>query len=315
MSIPLFLDCDTGIDDALTLAYLLRSPEVDLVGIGTVGGNTDAATAARNTLALLELEGRTDVPVAIGSTDPVVGSFRGGAPEVHGANGVGGVALPEPCAAPVDGSAAAALIRAAREHPGRLRVLAIGPCTNLALALAEAPDLPGLVHSVTVMGGAVLGTGNVTEIAEANIHNDPEAAAAVLAADWAVTLVPLDLTLQHRFTEADRAALARADSPGVVAISQMVDFYLDFYATRLGVRECALHDPLAAALAIDEVTTTVAQETNVVVDTSDGPHRGATVADRRAPGGGRLTRVVLGVDAPFGPKLVSRLVGQAGPPF
>jgi purine nucleosidase len=189
-----------------------------------------------------------------------------------------------------------------------LRVLAIGPCTNLAIALAEAPDLPGLVHSVTVMGGALLGTGNVTEIAEANIHNDPEAAAAVLAAGWPVTLVPLDLTLQHRFTEADCATLAGAAAPAVAAISRMVDFYLDFYATRLGVRECALHDPLAAALAVDDVRVSFAQETHVVVDTSNGPHRGATVADRRERADGPLTRVVLSVDEPFGPRLLARLM-------
>ncbi|RJS46587.1 nucleoside hydrolase [Nocardioides cavernaquae] len=308
MSVPLFLDCDTGIDDALTLAYLLRHPGVDLVGIGTVGGNIEAAQAAHNTLALLQLDGRIDIPVAIGSTDPLIGTFGGGAPQVHGADGVGGVPLPAPDASPVAGSAAEALVRAARAHPGELRVLAIGPCTNLALALQEAPDLAGLVHSVTVMGGAVLGGGNVTSIAEANIHNDPEAAAAVLSAAWKVTLVPLDLTLQHRFTEADCAALAQAGAPAVVAISAMVDFYLDFYATRLGVRECALHDPLAAAVAIDDVRAVIAHDTHVVVDTSDGPHRGATVADRRARSDGPLTRVVLGVDAPFGPLLLSRLM-------
>jgi purine nucleosidase len=307
VKVPLFLDCDTGIDDALTLAYLLRNPDVDLVGIGTVGGNIDAERAAHNTLALLELEGRADIPVAIGSTDPLVGCYGGGAPQVHGVDGVGGVSLPDPSAGVVEGSAATALIDAARAHPGSLRVLAIGPCTNLALALEQAPELPGLVHSVTVMGGAVLGTGNVTEIAEANIHNDPEAAAAVFAADWPVTLVPLDLTLQHRFTESDCEALAGAEAPAVVAISQMVDFYLDFYETRLGVRECALHDPLAAALAVEDIGATLAQRTHLVVDTSDGPHRGATVADRRARGDGPLTRVVLSVDAPFGPLLLARL--------
>ena len=308
MTVPLFLDCDTGIDDALALAYLLRNPEVAVVGIGTVGGNIDAERAAHNTLALLELEGRRDIPVAIGSTDPLVGTFGGGAPQVHGEDGVGGVLLPDPSTRVADGSAAEALVQAARAHPGALRVLAIGPCTNLALALEQAPELPGLVHSVTVMGGAVLGTGNVTEIAEANIHNDPEAAAAVFSAGWPVTLVPLELTLQHRFTQSDREVLATAEAPAVVAISRMVDFYLDFYATRLGVRECALHDPLAAALAVGDVQATIAQETHVVVDTSDGPHRGATVADRRARGDGPLTRVVLSLDAPFAPRLLATLM-------
>ncbi|MFT4263672.1 MAG: nucleoside hydrolase [Nocardioides sp.] len=165
MTVPLFLDCDTGIDDALALAYLLRTPGVDLVGIGTVSGNVSAARAAQNTLALLELEGVGDLPVFVGRHDPLVGGFLGGAPMVHGVDGVGDIGLPEPSTRVAALDAAAALSRLAREHPGELRVLAIGPLTNLGVALASDPELPGLIHSVTLMGGAVLAEGNITPYA------------------------------------------------------------------------------------------------------------------------------------------------------
>src|ERR1700760_2492837 len=124
-----YLDCDTGIDDALAIGLLLAHDDVTVLGIGTVNGNTSAAQAAANTAGLLALAGRPDIPVAVG-----VGEHDGGAAHVHGDNGIGGVGLPE--GAPHDPrTAAGMLIDLAREHAGALHVLATGPCTNLAAAL------------------------------------------------------------------------------------------------------------------------------------------------------------------------------------
>ncbi|WP_199738226.1 nucleoside hydrolase [Frondihabitans sp. PhB188] len=305
-TIPVFLDCDTGIDDALALAHLLSRDDVDLVGIGAASGNVTAAQAAANTLALLELAGRTDIPVAVGGEDHRAHPFDGGAPHVHGANGIGGLDLAAPAVTTVEGSAADLLITAAKAHPGRLRVVAIAPLTNLALALDQEPELPGLIESLTIMGGAVWGAGNRTPFAEANIAGDPEAAALVFAADWPITLVPLDVTRQHRFDESDRAALLAAGTPMTSALGEMLTTYFDFYETVLGERMCLLHDPLASMIATGDVVPDLTRATAIRVDQSDGPERGRT-----APVDGEGTLVVTSAPSESARLLLAQLLGEA----
>lgn len=243
---PILVDCDTGIDDALALAYLLAEPSVEVVGVTTVSGNTDAARAAANTLSLFELAGEDDIPVAIGAHDFRARAYAGGAPHVHGDDGLGGIAL-SAAARAHDARAAVELIdHLASRHPD-LTVLALGPLTNLA-AYAEAPGVALFDHLV-VMGGAFAHSGNVTAWAEANIHNDPEAAAVVFAQDWDTTLVPLDVTMTQTLDAADLVRLEAI--PGAVpqALARMLPHYLDFYAGVFPDRRCALHDPLAAMVA------------------------------------------------------------------
>jgi purine nucleosidase len=290
-TVPLFLDCDTGVDDALALTYLLDVPHVDLVGIGTVSGNTDAATAAVNTAALLALCGRT-VPVAVGAHDPIGGSYGGGAPHVHGANGIGGVDLPPGVAAAED-PAAELLVRLARDHAAgdrKLDVLAIGPLTNLAVALEAEPRLPELVGTLTIMGGAVWDAGNVSPTAEANVHNDAEAARRVLRAGFDLVLVPLDVTRQHRFDDADADRFTAAGDPLRVALGTMLRSYVDFYESVDRVRRAPLHDPLAAAVAAGEVEPSVrTTPLDVVVG---GVEHGRTVPAADGP----AVRVVVTAD-------------------
>ena len=292
-----YLDCDTGIDDAVALAYLLGRDDVEIAGIGTVNGNTSAVQAAANTVGLLELAGRGGIPVAVGA-----GEFRRGAVEVHGDNGVGGVTLPGGGA--VDGrTAVGLLVDVARRYPGELHVLATGPCTNLAAALRVEPELPGLVASVTVMGGAVRVPGNVTRHAEANIAGDPAAAGDVLGASWPVTLVPLDVSMNHRWSEGDRDALRAAGTPLAGALAAMLPVYFDFYEPGLGERRIPLHDPLAAAIAVGEVRPVEAPELGLRVD----PGTGRIVEDDSAP---TRVRVVLSVDRPAGPVILDRVTGR-----
>lgn len=311
---PLYLDCDTGVDDSLALAYLLASPEADLVGVGSVSGNIDARQGAVNTLDLLALAGRPDVPVAVGAHDPLAGSYDGGAPSVHGRNGVGDVALP-PSGREVAGeSAVELLLRLSHEHAGALRVVAVGPLTNLALALRADPTLPARVRDLTIMGGAALHPGNVTPVAEANIAKDPEAAAEVLAADWDVTLVPLDVTMADVLEESDRKALLEAGTALAPWLGEVLDLYFGFHVDTFGRRCSALHDPLAAAIATGGVTPTLAPRVPVVVDATAGPGRGQTVCDLRGRYAGypdvpgARTRVVLATDAPLTPHLMERLL-------
>jgi purine nucleosidase len=314
---PVYFDCDTGIDDSMALAWLLASPAIDLVGVGTVSGNCSAAQAARNSLDLLGLAGRGDVPVAIGAHDPLEGSFNGGVPWIHGDNGVGNVVLPIAPREPEPGDAADLLIRLAHEHGGRLAIVTVGPTTNIAVALARDPGLAARIAHVTTMGGAALVPGNISAVAEANLGNDPEAAAALVGAGWDITLVPLDITLENRLYEADRQALLAAPTALVRAIGAMLDLYFDFYVPFYGERSCALHDPLAAAIATGDIVATRAPAVEIVVDTTMGPGRGQTICDLRGQRlgpvdqPGVVTRVALATDRPLGALLVERLTGFA----
>jgi purine nucleosidase len=313
---PVYLDCDTGVDDSLALAYLLASPAVELVGVGTVSGNTSAEQAARDTLDLLELAGAAGIPVAVGARDHIDHPYSGGAAHVHGGNGVGGVELPRAKAEPDPRSATQLLLDLSHEYAGRLHVLTIGPMTNIALALETDPTLPMRVAAVTTMGGAALAPGNISPVAEANVYNDPQGAAALLGADWDVTLAPLDVTLEHTMSEEQRLALLSDDRPFVRAIGEILDHYFDFYLALYGERSSALHDPLAAVLAAGGVEPTRALRVPVVVDTSWGPGRGQTIADlrgqRRGPRDheGVRTRVVLEINAPVADHLVATILAR-----
>jgi|SRR5690625_660538 len=288
---PLFLDCDTGIDDALALAYLLNC-DVSLAGISTVSGNTSAKQASINTLGLLSLAGRLNVPVAVGEHEPRDGTFGGGAPEVHGQNGVGDVRLP------VDGTPRTEtgvdlLLHLSHLHDGELDILAIGPLTNIARALDRDPTLPQRIGKLIIMGGAVWVPGNITDHAEANIANDAAAAAKVFAAGFHITLVPLDVTLQHIFTDDDAAVFEQSGHPLHVALATMLRRYIDFYESVDDVRAAPLHDPLAAAIAVDEVGITEARSVAIQVATEDSGERGRTIAGEERPG----VQVVTGVSA------------------
>ncbi|GLX99704.1 MULTISPECIES: nucleoside hydrolase [Actinoplanes] len=309
----LYLDTDVGIDDALALAFLLAADTAP-AGIGTVFGNVGVDQATTNCLDLLALAGRDDIPVAAGVGAP---AGQGNDGRVHGSNGLGGVELPRSGRRPVDGSAAELLIGLAHRYPGELSVVALGPLSNLAVALRLEPRLPELVRDVTIMGGAALVPGNRSPVAEANILDDPAAAAAVIAAPWPITLVPLDVTLDHTLTEPDRQALLAAGSPLPRALGAILEHYMDYYVGVYGRRACALHDPVAAAVAIGAAVPALAPAVRVVVDDTDGPGRGQTICDLRGLRAGRPdqpgahVRVVLSLTAPFGPQLVTRLVGGA----
>jgi purine nucleosidase len=315
----IYLDCDTGIDDSLALAYLLADPETRLVGVGTVSGNVSAERGARNTLDLLELAGRPDVPVAVGAHDPLGRPFDGGVPHIHGANGVGNIELPTASTDPFEGSAANLLVALSHEYPGELSVVTIGPMTNIALALRLDPSLPSRIKDITIMGGAALVAGNVSAVAEANIWNDPEAAAEALGQDWDITLVPLDVTLENILEESHRKGLEEAPHPLVRSLGRILDFYFDFYVDFYGRRSSALHDPLAAAIAAGGITPTIAPRVHVTVDTTDGPGRGQTICDLRGQRLGPVDqpgancRVVLATDQPLAPLLVQRLLAYKTP--
>src|SRR6185437_15919771 len=189
----IILDTDPGIDDALALVLALDSPEVQLEAITTVHGNVPVEMTTRNALGLLEVAGRSDVPVARGSAQPLVRAPVD-AKYVHGPTGLGTLALPEPQTSVVTQSAADLIIERVQAAPGEVTLVPIGPLTNLALALRREPAIASQVREVVIMGGALRVPGNVTPAAEFNIYADPHAAQVVFKAGWPIRLVALDVT-------------------------------------------------------------------------------------------------------------------------
>lgn len=275
----LVLDLDTGIDDALALAYVLGSPEVELVGVMASYGNVTVETAARNTLALLEMLGHPEVPVFLGADRPLgaTGPFSvpAGVVRIHGENGLGGCELPDPARKPAP-DAAGFLMDAARRYGDELLYVPTGPLTNLATALSREPGLADALARVTFMGGALAVPGNVSPFAEANIANDPEAADAVLRSGLRTRMIGLDVTHQAVLRRQDVRAW-RA-TPAGARLAEMCEHYIGIYEqNNPQMGGCALHDPLAVAAALDP-TLVGCLPANLRVDLS-GPGRGRTVCD------------------------------------
>jgi purine nucleosidase len=192
------IDCDPGIDDALALVFAHGSPGLRLCGVTTVAGNVPLDMTTANALRVADFVGIRDVPVLAGSAGPLL---RPGldAHHVHGASGLGGALLPAPSSRATAGHAVDYLIETIGAAPGEITLIAIGPLTNIALAVCREPRLASWVRDFVIMGGSA-GRGNTTPAAEFNIAADPEAAAIVFGAGWTVTMVGLDVTLQARAT-------------------------------------------------------------------------------------------------------------------
>ena len=304
--IPLILDVDTGIDDALAILYACASPEAELVAVTCLSGNVTAHDVQRNTRAVLELAGRGDVEVALGRDRPLLRPLEI-TPETHGPHGIGYAELPEPAAPLSERYAPSLIVDEARRRPGEITLVTLGPLTNLAIAVLQEPNLPRLLRRWVLMGGAFRVPGNTTPTAEWNIHCDPEAARIAFAA-WQAAIdgdptIPralalgLDVTETARITPDDVAAFARragddradgnAGNPGtrpphpvVRFVADALRFYMEFHAANDGFFGAFIHDPLATAAALDAGLVRV-QPVAVDVDVSRGVADGQTVADWR----------------------------------
>jgi purine nucleosidase len=306
------LDVDTGVDDALAILLALASPEVTLIAATTVMGNVDVEQTTENTLAVLELCGYTDIEVARGAGRPLARDHMA-FPVVHGERGLGRAELPPASRPPSERDAARLIVQTAREHPGDVLLVSTGPLTNVALALAEAPELPSLLAGFAIMGGAFDHQGNVTPSAEANIWVDPEAAQAVFrgfagAAEERLPIgVGLDVTERVKLGRdgVDAICAPAPESPIARFLQGAVPFYIEFYERFGSTDGASMHDPLALAIAIDPSVARL-QTTRVEVETDGTWTRGETVTDLRGirrspwPTGWMIednARVALDVDA------------------
>lgn len=271
------IDCDPGIDDALAIAFAHGSPELDVVGLTTVAGNVDLARTTDNALRLAAFFGM-DVPVAAGAGRPLVRE-RTQAGDVHGGNGLGGVLLPAATAAAVDGHAVDLIVDALAAAPGEISLVAVGPLTNIALAVRKEPRIVEWAREFVVMGGSYT-RGNRTPAAEFNVLADPEAAAVAFGAGWRTTMIGLDLTAQARATADVRgrfAALGRLESE---LLSPILDFYSQHRQYR--AEGPAVHDACAIAQVLDQgLLRTV--PARVDVETQGRFTAGMTVTDFDAP--------------------------------
>jgi purine nucleosidase len=274
------IDTDTGIDDAMGVVYGLLAPELDVLAITTIFGNVDVGKTTRNSAVILEILGRTEVPLAKGAAKGLLGIPHYN-PEVHGDDGVGNADFDEPSLTPISKHAAELIIELVHQHPGEVTLVGLGPLTNFALAAALDPDLPDLVERVVWMGGAVGVPGNVTPVTEADAAHDPEAVAIVLDARWPVTIVGLDVTDNTLLRGDDLKALQASDSPAARYVARIVPFYMDFYSPLLGEYACAMHSPLTVAVTAHPELIARSIDVPMTVELTGTHTRGMTVADRR----------------------------------
>ncbi|MEJ7653855.1 MAG: nucleoside hydrolase, partial [Chloroflexia bacterium] len=278
--LKIILDCDTGIDDAVAIAYALASPEAEILGIGSVHGNVEADLAADNTLKLLKVAGRTEIPVALGADRPMLRPLLT-AKWVHGEDGLGNSNM-SPSGLKVSGEHAAdQIIRLAREFPGEVTLVPVGPLTNLGIALIKEPELPRLIKQVVLMGGTAAEPGNVSPVAEANVWHDPHAASLVFAAPWPIVMAGLDVTMKTLLLDEHLDRWRESRSPVAEFLLKVVPFYIEFSSRSLGRRACAMHDAVAVGLALGAVQDLESHVLPVVVAVEEGPALGQTIVDRR----------------------------------
>ena len=282
---PLFLDVDTGVDDALAILLAMRSSSLQLVGVTTVSGNTSSVQAARNTRFLLEQFGEHDqVPVVAGATHALQGREPQIDSAIHGVDGLGGVYANHACSEEPSGAADDAdaeravdlLLEAAGRYRDELTLVATGPLTHLALAARRDAAVLSKVGRVLAMGGAFDFSGNVTPVAEFNASCDPEAYEVLLEAGISVELFPLDVTRRVQLLRSALNERLGLPAPELNLIRELTGSYMDFHQGRSGLDGCYIHDalPVAAAAGWDGFGI---RTTAVAVDTSQTADRGRTV--------------------------------------
>ncbi len=273
-TIPVWIDCDTGVDDAVALLVAHRRQALKIVGISTVAGNVPLEKTTRNTLKLCDLMG-ADYPVFPGAAQPWIRPYADAA-AFHGADGLGGAELPEPSRNAEQEAAWDAIFRAADQYEGRLVLVVTGPMTNAATALAKYPRLKELLSRIVIMGGAAVG-GNRTPCAEYNIYADPDAAQAVFRSGVPVVMCGLDVTQKAYVTPEEIEEISRVSTPATrffrTATAQAAQLNL-----RDGNAGLCLHD-VCPLLYLSDPELFRGEEAGVYVETQSELTRGKTVTD------------------------------------
>ncbi|MGA7400551.1 MAG: nucleoside hydrolase [Candidatus Sulfotelmatobacter sp.] len=270
------IDTDPGTDDAMAIILALNSPELKVEALTVVPGNVDGRQGLENALKIVSLAGRCDVIVAGGAQHPlnqklITAQFW------HGKNGLANVELPASKCKADPRFGPDLIIEMVHRYPHEITLIPVGPLTNIALAVSKDPSIASLVKDIVIMGGSITG-GNVNGAAEANIYNDPEAAAIVFNAGWIVTMVGSDVGERTLITRKYLAELQSSHGPESDFIAKIADFYLN-RSEKSGYSGAAMYDPLAVGIALDPTLGTL-KEMHVDVETKGEFTRGETVANR-----------------------------------
>jgi inosine-uridine nucleoside N-ribohydrolase len=250
----IIIDTDPGVDDAFAILLALSSPELQVEAITPVSGNVPLALTLPNALRLVEIAGRTDIPVAAGASLPLTRRLIT-ASYVHGEDGLGGVNFPPPRTKPVAESATEIIRRIVRAHPGEITIVAVGPLTNIATALRSDPELAGMIPGLVLMGGSISG-GNITPAAEFNFYVDPEAAHVVFHSGIPIVMVGLDVTRKVQLRDEHAAALEAAPNPVSQAAAKIARSTIAQYRRTGFPGFPMMHDPLALATLLDSTLVT-----------------------------------------------------------
>lgn len=275
--IPVIIDCDTGVDDALALLFAVRHPGIDLRAVTCVAGNTDVDGVVRNTLTVLEQAGAGDIPVARGAARPLIEPVRT-AQHVHGLDGMGDLGLPAPTRVAVDVDAVTLLRREILASPRPVTLIPTAPLTNIALLLRAHPDVVRNIERIVFMGGAVA-TGNATPVAEFNVWHDPEAAAVLLTAGVPITMYGLDVFERVVVPAADVQRLRASSEPSLRMAGELLA-HRDPATSGDPTPTGGLGDAGAVCAVVDPDGLTT-ELLPVEVSLAPGPTRGQTVVDRR----------------------------------
>jgi purine nucleosidase len=280
------IDTDLGVDDAHAVLMALLSPEIHIEGFTTVFGNTDVHYCAQNTLYVLEMVGRTEIPVRQGAGSRLLGMGNGGLSGklVHGEKGLGDFELPPLKTSLAEGNAIQWLIETVLANPGEIEVLALGPLTNVALATLTEPEWIKAVKRVIFMGGVITGPGNVLPLSTANIYNDAEAAQIVFRGGYPIVMVGQDVTRSARLTPTHKRQMRAADTEVTRFLEKVTRFYEDFYlSANPGLKDKGhpIHDMLVMAYLL-QPTLFKTEKLHVTVETEGLVTRGQTVPDWRS---------------------------------
>ena len=274
----IIIDADPGNDDAVALLLALASSELATLGVTTVAGNVPLALTTRNARALAELAGRSDVAVYAGADKPLVRAPVS-AEHVHGESGLGGVVLAEPLQPLAEEKAVDFIIRTLRDEPaGSVTLCALGPLTNIALALMQSPKIAARLREIVLMGGSGFAGGNVTPCAEFNIYADPHAAQVVFRSGVPIAMLPLDVTHQVVSTRERIAAIGEIANRAGRTVAQLLTFAAATGVENYGGDGAPLHDPCVVAYLL-RPELFAGRHINVEIETGSALTMGMTVAD------------------------------------
>jgi purine nucleosidase len=272
------IDTDTGSDDAVALVMALRHSDVRIEAITVVAGNVPLDQGVQNALYTVELAGM-EVPVHRGMAAPLLRPFES-AQHVHGDDGMGGIGLPLFGRRPAEGHAIDVLVETINRFPGEITLVALGPLTNVAMALLHDPGIAEKVHRCVIMGGTGQGHGNVTPVAEYNIWVDPDAAHIVFESGMPITMVGWDISYKHATLDAtETARLRNRGTPLATFCVDIQAALMEFATGKMGLEGFDLPDPITMAVALDPATATMTKRLFVAVETGGDWCRGQTVVD------------------------------------